>query len=123
MTSCAGMPIIAFSAGTVFCGLSVLTSNDTNDCDTDQFAGLKLIPCDFNVHYPADNPARPQRDRFLRSYTAQENHLVLALEDGAYLRATDADVRLARGGCWLFRKGQNRSVVRTGTPLDLLHVD
>jgi peptidase E len=118
----AGLPVIAFSAGTVFCGLSLLTSNDTNDCGTRQFSGLELVPCSFNVHYPADDLARAQRDRFLQSRSIQDAHPLLALEDGAYLRATDARVTLARGSCWLFRKGQSRRVVPTGIPLDLLHV-
>jgi len=118
----AGLPIVAFSAGTVFCGLSVLTSNDPNDCGTSQFSGLKLVPCDFNVHYPTDDSGQAQPDHFLESHCALHDHPILALEDGAYLRATDTRVTLARGRCWLFRKGQKRGVVRPGIPLDLLAV-
>jgi dipeptidase E len=48
----AGLPLIAFSAGTVLCGPNILASNDMNTVETPYFGGLNLIPFNFNCHYP-----------------------------------------------------------------------
>ena len=50
----AGLPVVAFSAGTVLCGANILTSNNMNIIPTASFKGLEAVPFNFNVHYPGD---------------------------------------------------------------------
>lgn len=100
-----GLPLVTFSAGTVFCGQDILTTNDINCCGCTQFNGLKLLPFNLNVHYP-DTPgeAQQERDERLEEYQAFHNIPVLALEDGAYLQITEQ--RLEVHGCaWEFTPG------------------
>lgn len=83
----AGLPLVAFSAGTVFCGQDIRTTSDSNDGELTHFGGLALTRFNFHVHYPAlDGPERRDRDGRLQEYHAFNPHPVLALEDGAHLR-------------------------------------
>ena len=103
-----GLPLVAFSAGTVLCGADILTSNDANDCGCTDFGGLDLLPYNFNVHYPAvDGEERQARDARLYRYTAEHARSVLALEDGAYMRgaymrSSGEQVEVVRGLVWKF---------------------
>ncbi len=47
----AGLPLVAFSAGTVLCGPNILTSNDLNSVESPHFDGLNVSPFNFYVHY------------------------------------------------------------------------
>src|SRR5512138_1210241 len=47
----AGLPLVAFSAGTILCGQNILTSRDMNMLETPHFGGLNLLPFNFHVHY------------------------------------------------------------------------
>jgi len=112
-----GLPVVAFSAGTTLCGPNVLTSNDMNICETTLFSALNLVPFNFSVHYPADEPTRAEWDEWLREYHAFHSNSILALEDGAYLRFQSPDAIVLRGNCWLLAKGQVRQKVESGAPL------
>jgi len=110
-----GLPLVAFSAGTVFCGQNILTANSLNACGCTQFAGLGLVPYNFNVHYPSqDGEARRVRDSGLAEYHAFHPHPVLALEEDAHLRVTDKGVELVKGGAWLFQRGQKKVRLQAG---------
>ena len=110
-----GLPLVAFSAGTVLCGANVLTTNDLNCCGCTTFNGLGFVPFNFNVHYPSDEgDQREFRDERLWEYQEFNSNPVLALEDSAHIRVTDSEVRLISGNCWLFEKGQARTKVEIG---------
>lgn len=102
-----GLPLAAFSAGTVLCGQDILTTSDMNVCTTTEFAGLAFTRFNFHVHYPAvEGPERQVRDGRLKEYHAIRPHSVLALEDGAYLRVMGEQLELMAGRCWRFDPGQ-----------------
>jgi dipeptidase E len=100
----AGLPLVAFSAGTTLCGVDILASNDMNVCATINFSALGLLPYTFNVHYPARERAQAKRDKWLQDYHRFHPHPILALEDSAYLRVQAGEMVLKRGNCWLFAK-------------------
>jgi dipeptidase E len=103
-----GLPLVAFSAGTVLCGIDILTSNDTNDCGGTNFAGFGLVPFNFNVHYPSvDGEERQRRDARLKAYAMGHNRPVLALEDGANILVKDGNVKVIKGPVWKFQ-GQKK---------------
>lgn len=96
-----GLPLVAFSAGAVLCGMDILTSNDLNECGCINFAGLGLVPFNINVHYPSDEgEERRMRDNRLNTYAAEHARCVLALEDGAYVLIEDGSVKVVRGSVW-----------------------
>jgi peptidase E len=98
-----GLPLVAFSAGTVLCGEDILTSNDLNECGCENFTGLSLVPFNFNVHYPStDGDERQRRDVRLQAYAIKHHRPGLALEDGSYVRVMDGEVDVVRGSCLKF---------------------
>lgn len=101
-----GLPLITFSAGTVFCGQDILTSNDINCCGCTQFAGLKLVPFSINVHYPSV-PSQDQldRDKRLNEYLEFYVNPVLALEDSACLHINTNVIEVVNGSAWMFSGG------------------
>jgi peptidase E len=103
-----GLPLVAFSAGTVLCGADILSSNDTNDCGGIDFSGFGLVPYNFNVHYPSvEGEERQRRDARLQAYAMEHNRLILALEDGAYILVKDGNVKVVKGPVWKFQ-GQEK---------------
>jgi len=109
-----GLPLVTFSAGTVFCGLDILTTNDINCCGCTQFTGLGLVSVNFNVHYPpAGREDQGERDERLEEYQAFHSTPVLALEDGAYLEVSNGAIRLVRGAMWRFEKGRPKAYITT----------
>ena len=110
-----GLPLVAFSAGTVLCGRNILTTNDMNVCAATDFAGLNLTHFNFNVHYPAaEGEERQSRDDRLWEYHQFHDNPVLALQDGAYVTVTEGRIELAQGVCWRFAPGQPRARVEIG---------
>jgi dipeptidase E len=111
-----GLPLVAFSAGTVLCGANILTTNDLNCCGCTTFSGLALVPFNFNVHYPQeDGHDREERDYRLWEYHAFQDNPVLAVEDSAHLRVVGEKLELVTGDCWLVEKGKQRVKVDIGT--------
>lgn len=114
----AGLPLVAYSAGTVLCGPNILTSNDINMVPTTHFDGLNLTPFNFVAHYLDD----PWKDYRLLDYqTFHENPLIL-LEDGAYVRIRGKETSLVRGPAWLCRSGQEKQPLAAGAKLSPLEV-
>jgi peptidase E len=111
----AGLPVVAFSAGTVFCGPNILTTNDMNVCASTNFAGLSLSEYSFNVHYPAhDGDERALRDDRIGEYRLFHDNPVLALEDGAHIQISDGKASVVKGNCWLFEKGNEKRLLEAG---------
>ena len=107
----ASLPLVAFSAGAVLCGVDILTTNDINCCGCTQFDGLGLLPFNLNVHYPGDDATRQARDERLQEYLAFHPGIVVALEDGAYLRVLGEEISLIRGTAWRLERGAHKSSV------------
>ena len=109
----AGLPLAAFSAGTVLCGPNILTTNDLNMVPTAHFDGLNLIPFNLNVHYFDD----VQRDNWLIEYQVFHDNPILMLEDGAYVKVSGKSVNLVRGAAWLWRAGQEKERLEAGVQI------
>jgi peptidase E len=85
----AGLPLVAFSAGSIICGPNLLTTNDMNLCATDE-------------------AAQANQDDWLLDYHAYHDNPILALQDGAYLYVDERELTVKAGVCWLLEKGQAR---------------
>jgi dipeptidase E len=113
----AGLPLVAFSAGTVLCGPNILTSNDINTIETPYFSGLNGTPFNFNSHYPEDEYTRAARDEWLSEYHVFHDNPVIMLEDGAYIRVEGKKMLLVQGEAWILRKGQEKEKLQPGKPI------
>jgi peptidase E len=101
----AGLPVVAFSAGTVLCGPNILTTNDINIVPSPYFKGLGASPFNFNVHYPDDPLRQAAKDEWLAEYHVFHDNPVILLADGAYLKVEKNETRLVRGEAWILRTG------------------
>ncbi len=110
----AGLPVVAFSAGTVLCGQNILTSNDMNIVPTTHFKGLQATPFNFNVHYPKDGPAQAEKDEWLDEYHVFQDNPVILLCDGASVRVNGRKAILEQGDAWLLRKGLEKEKLVPG---------
>lgn len=110
----AGLPLVAFSAGTVLCGPNILTSNDLNMVGTSYFTGLNVTPFNFNCHYPEDEYARASRDDWLSEYHVFHDNPVVMLADGAYIQVAGRKTQLVQGDAWILRKGQEKQKLEPG---------
>jgi dipeptidase E len=106
----AGLPVLAFSAGTVLCGPNILTSNDLNMAETPHFAGLEATPFNFNVHYTGD----PARDEWLLEYHVFHDNPMVLMADDAYVRVEKQKATLVRGEAWVWRQGQEKEKLVAG---------
>lgn len=110
-----GLPVVAFSAGTVLCGANILTSNDINIVPTTHFKGLQATPYNFNVHYPSGDPAAcAVRDDWLSDYHTFQDNPVLLLADGAYAHVQGRKITLVCGDAWVLKKGQEKVRLSAG---------
>lgn len=114
-----GLPLVAFSAGSIICGPNMLTANDMNLCATNHFESFNLLPYNFDMHYPTEEAARDKQDDWLLDYHAYHDNPILALQDGAYLYANEREVTVKQGVCWLIEKGQARRQVSGTLPIAL----
>src|SRR5271157_2050429 len=104
----AGLPLVAFSAGTVLCGPNILTSNDLNAVGTPHFNGLNVTPFNFNVHYAGDL----ERDNWLVDYHVFHDNPVVIMADGSYIKIEGRKTQLVVGEAWLLRKGQEKERIK-----------
>jgi peptidase E len=109
-----GLPVVAFSAGTIFCGPNILTSRDMNTVETPHFDGLSLLPFNFVVHYAEDAYLRAIHDDWLTDYHVFHDNPVLILTDGAYIKVQGKKTILVQGEAWLLRKGEEKERVKAG---------
>jgi dipeptidase E len=110
----AGLPVAAFSAGTVICGPNILTSNDMNMVGTPHFSGLNASPFNFSVHYPQDEVSRLRRDDWLVDYHVFHDNPVILLADEAYVQVAGKKTTLVRGEAWILRMGQEKQLLEEG---------
>ena len=113
-----GLPVVAFSAGTVLCGENILTSNDMNIVPTAWFNGLEATHFNLNVHYPEDPVARAIRDDWLSEYHLFHDNPVILMADGAYVRVEGKKATLVRGEAWILRQGQEKEVLQAGKAIE-----
>ncbi|MGA7194622.1 MAG: Type 1 glutamine amidotransferase-like domain-containing protein [Anaerolineales bacterium] len=105
-----GLPVAAFSAGTVLCGPNILTSNDLNSVATPHFDGLNVTPFNFNVHYTGDL----ERDNWLVDYHVFHDNPLIIMADGSYVRIEGRKMQLEVGEVWLLRKGREKEKIKPG---------
>jgi peptidase E len=110
----AGLPLLAYSAGTVLCGPNILTSKDMNTVETTHFDGLKLTPFNFLVHYGRDGYGGAMHDEWVSDYHLFHENPVILLADGAYLKIQGSKTLLVRGEAWILRKGQEKKLIESG---------
>ncbi|HEY3312346.1 MAG TPA: Type 1 glutamine amidotransferase-like domain-containing protein [Anaerolineales bacterium] len=106
----AGLPLVAFSAGSILCGPNILTSRDMNMLETPHFGGLNLLQFNLHVHYEDE----PYRDDWLADYHVFQLNPVILLADGAHLRVENKKTSLVRGEAWVLRKGQQKEKLEAG---------
>jgi dipeptidase E len=111
----AGLPLVAFSAGTILCGPNILTSRDMNMVEATNFSGLNLLPFNFHAHYYDD----VEKDDWLADYHVFQPNPVILLEDDAYLRAEGKKFSLVRGAAWILRQGQEKEKLAVGGEIKL----
>jgi len=104
----AGLPVIAFSAGTVLCGPNILTSKDMNTVSTSFFEGLNASLFNFSAHYPLDAYGQSVKDEWLADYHFFQDNPVIMLSDGAYVKMDGKKTTLVRGEAWILRKGAEK---------------
>ncbi len=113
-----GLPLVAFSAGTVLCGPNILTSRDLNLVPTSYFNALSLTPFNFSVHYPDDDLARLERDDWLADYQAFHDNPVILMADGAYVRVEGRKTTLVRGPAWIRYPGREKQELAAGAAIE-----
>ena len=107
----AGLPLVGVSAGSVMCGLKMLTTNDMNCCACVYFDGMALAPYYLNVHFPtADGPERALRIERLWEFHFFFSEPVIALEDSACLVIDETGTTLTRGVAWRIEWGKDTPV-------------
>ncbi len=109
-----GMPVVAFSAGTILCGPNILTSVDMNMVETGYFNGLNATPFNFSVHYPDDVVSRALKDDWLVDYHVFHDNPILLMADDAYVKVEGKKTTLVRGDAWILRKGQEKQKLEEG---------
>jgi len=110
----AGLPLVAFSAGTVLCGPNILTANDLNMVETPHFNGLNLTPFNFFVHYGEDPYLHAMCEEWLMDYRSFHENPVLILADGAYIKVEGRKTKLVSGEAWILRKGTEKEKIKAG---------
>lgn len=111
----AGLPVVGFSAGTVVCGPTILTSSDLNSVATSFFDGLNVTPFNFFVHYEND----PDQDEWLSDYHVFQNNPVIMMCDDAYVKVDGKKTSLVRGEAYLLRRDQEKERLDEGKLINL----
>jgi peptidase E len=104
----AGLPVVAYSAGTILCGPNILTANDLNSVETPHFNGLNVTSYNFNVHYTGDL----ERDNWLVDYHVFHDNPVIIMADGSYVKIEGRKTQLVCGEAWILRKGQEKERIK-----------
>jgi peptidase E len=109
-----GLPVVAFSAGTMLCGPNILTSRDMNTVETSHFDGLNASPFNFRVHYPEDAYGQSIMDEWLGDYHFFHDNPVVMLTDKACVRVDGRKTTLVGGEAWILRKDQEKQKLEPG---------
>lgn len=113
----AGLPVVAFSAGTILCGPNILTSRDLNTVATSHFDGLGVLPLNVKPHYPEDARGQSEMDDWLSDYFFFHDNPILLLSDRASLKVDGKRTILLRGPAWVLRPDQEKQELVEGEPI------
>jgi len=109
-----GLPVVAFSAGSILCGSNILTANDMNTVETNYFDGLNATSFNFFAHYPLDAHGQSVQDAWLADYHFFHDNPVIMLCDGAYVRVEGKKTTLVRGEAYVMRKDSEKEKLKEG---------
>jgi peptidase E len=110
-----GLPVVAFSAGSILCGPNILTSTDLNTVGTAFFDGMNVTPFNFFAHYAKDAHGQSVQDAWLADYHFFHDNAIIMLCDGAYVKVDGKKATLIRGEAWILRKDREKEEIETGT--------
>jgi dipeptidase E len=113
----AGLPVVAFSAGSILCGPNILTSRDLNTVATSHFEGLGVLPFNVKPHYPEDARGQSEMDDWLADYFFFHDNPILLLSDRASLRVDGKKTSLVRGPAWILRPNEEKQELSEGQPV------
>ncbi len=114
-----GLPVVAFSAGSILCGPNILTANDMNTVETSSFDGLNATPFNFFPHYPLDTHGQSVQDGWLSDYFFFHDNPVIMMSDGAYIKVAGKKTFLVHGEAWILRKNQEKEKLEENTLITL----
>jgi dipeptidase E len=120
-----GMPYLGASAGTNVAGPTIKTTNDMPIVQPATFAALDLVPFQINPHYvdadPSSRHMGETREERLREFLEENDAVVVALREGAWLRVEERRATLGGlRGARVFRRGRDPEEVSPGATLDAL---
>jgi dipeptidase E len=110
----AGLPLVAFSAGTILCGPNILTSKDMNSVGTPHFDGLGVSAFNFKTHYPLDEAGQSVMDDWLGDYQFFNDNPIVMMTDGAYVKSAGRKIVLVRGEAWIMRHDREKQRLEEG---------
>jgi peptidase E len=113
----AGLPLVAFSAGTILCGPNILTSKDMNSVGTPHFDGLGVSAFNFKTHYPLDEAGQSVMDDWLGDYQFFNDNPIVMLTDSAYVKSAGRKIVLVRGEAWIMRQDREKHRLEEGQPI------
>ena len=121
----AGAPYLGASAGTNVVAPTIRTTNDMPIVQPASFDALGLVPFQINPHYldadPSSRHMGETREERLREFLEENDAVVVALREGAWLRVEGRGVSLGgRRGARIFRRGRDPEEVAPGATLDAL---
>ena len=120
-----GTPYLGASAGTNVAAPTIKTTNDMPIVQPASFAALDLVPFQINPHYvDPDLSSRHMgetREERLREFLEENDAVVLALREGAWLRVEERRAALGGSrGARIFRRGREPEEAAPGATLDAL---
>ncbi len=121
----AGAPYLGASAGTNVAAPTIKTTNDMPIVQPSSFTALGLVPFQINPHYldpdPASRHMGETREERLREFLEENDAVVVAMREGAWLRIEGASARLGGvRGARIFRRGREPEEVTPGASLAAL---
>ena len=120
-----GVPYLGASAGTNVAAPTIKTTNDMPIVQPASFAALDLVPFQINPHYVDPDPSSRHmgetREERLREFLEDNDAVVVALREGAWLRVEGRRATLGGlRGARIFRRGRDPEEVSPGAALDAL---
>jgi dipeptidase E len=120
-----GTPYLGASAGTNVAAPTIKTTNDMPIVQPASFAALDLVPFQINPHYVDPDPSSRHmgetREERLREFLEENDAVVVALREGAWLRVEERGATLGGlRGARIFRRGRDPEEVSPGATLDAL---
>jgi len=117
-----GLPYMGASAGSNIAGPTIRTTNDMPIVQPPSFDALRLVPWQINPHYldplPGSTHMGETREERIRQFLEENETPVLALREGAILRADRCGYLLGgTAGARLFRRGEAPSEILPGAPI------